>query len=124
MAQVTPAQPNRSLDYAQDFAGGLRRPLNGSSYSRSTKQIPRLRSGFRQRAQTPAKWLKLLPLNQTDPSTTLRISPAGSDARSTAQVIPAQPNRSLDYARDFASGLRRPLNGSSYSRSTKQIPRL
>jgi hypothetical protein len=67
---------------------------------------------------------ELLPLNQTDPSTRLGISPAGSDARSTAQVTPAQPNRSLDYARDFASGLRCPLNGSSYSRSTKQIPRL
>src|SRR4051812_23170803 len=90
MAQVTPAQPNRSLDYARDFASGLRRPLNGSSYSRSTKQIPRLRSGFRQRAQTPAQRLKLLPLNQTDPSTRLGISPAGSHARSTAQVTPAQ----------------------------------
>ena len=35
------------------------------SYSRSitNNKIPRLRSGFRQRAQTPAKRLKLLPLD-------------------------------------------------------------
>src|SRR6267154_3024115 len=96
----------RSFAGAQDFACGLRRPQNGSSSipTRSTKtflnvygyEILRWRSGFRLRAQTPAKRLKFDPdqvhqnfpecLRLRGPSLALRISPAGSDARKTAQV--------------------------------------
>src|SRR5689334_20222951 len=59
------------LRCAQDFAYGLRRPQNGSSSTPTRfRQIfladhgqrgPSLRSGFRLRAQTPAKRLKFHP---------------------------------------------------------------
>ena len=54
-------------------------------------EVPRLRSGFRQRARTPAERLKFKSCSRHHGS------------------------RSLGYARDFGSGLGRPLNASSSS---------
>src|SRR6266852_4584738 len=72
---------------------------------------------------------ELLPLSYSqmseDPSASLRTSARGSDAAQTPQVTPAQfyltTSRSLDCARDFGSGLGRPLSASSYSRSATAI---
>src|SRR5207237_179105 len=68
------------------------------SDARKTPQDPSLRSGFRLRAQTPAKRLKILrcaqdfgcglrrPQNASRSFAALRISAAGSDARKTPHV--------------------------------------
>ncbi len=59
----------RSFDFAQDFACGLERPQNGSSSNPSAPTIP-----------------FILVRAAKGPSTSLRISPVGSDARKAAQI--------------------------------------
>ena len=88
------------LPFSQDFACGLGRPQSGSSSSPSLPTI--------------ALWSFL----------SVRISPAGSDARKAAQVrVPRCPNRLmvLPFSQDFACGLGRPQSGSSSSPSLPTI---
>ncbi len=83
-------------------------PLSYSRQTQAAQEVPRLRSGFRRRAQTPASRLNL----------------EGCD--STTELLPPLLCFQIPrVARDFACGLplrSRPQTGSSYSRLTLRRP--